>query len=280
MKKIICSNSKTLPSSRLFSVLSAGIISLGVVSLHAQTTPGLIDVDFNGNSVGAAFGGNPPGPAVGPTQSGAALIGSAGDIWNGFADSAFTFTGAAGPLSATGLALNFANGSSSGATMSLTASSTYDTQAFGNQSPFVVAGSPYQNLLQDLLVGNTPQTITLSGLAANQTFSLVLYNAGDNNVGAAGRTSSFTVNGVTQTSHWDGAANTLIAGTDYVQYSTVTSDALGNLVITYGPGAGASEGDLDGFQLAPAAVPEPSTWAMLAAGGVVLLGYRRSLRRA
>jgi hypothetical protein len=270
-------NNKIMKSSRFLGVFSAGIICFGGGLLQAQTTAGLIDVDFNGNSISTAYNGGGPDP--GPTQSGAVLIGSTGDIWNGFSDSDLGFTttpNTPGPISASGLALNYANGSSSGVLMSLTASSSYDAQSFGNHSPFVTAGSPYQNLMQDLLVANSLETVTLSGLAPNATFNLILYNAGDNNVGA-GRTSTFAVNGVTQTSDWDGATSTLVAGVDYVNYSSVTSDGSGNLVIDYGLSSG-GESDLDGFQLL--AVPEPSTWAMLAAGGVMLLGYRRGFRRA
>jgi PEP-CTERM motif len=267
--------------SQLFGAFSAGILLLSAGLLHAQTTAGLIDVDFNGNSVGDAYAGG--GVSTGPTQSGAALIGSAGDVWNGITDAQLGWTDGPntinGPLSASGLALNYADGSASGVSMSLTVDGSYDANepSWSNTSAFTTAGSPYSNLMQDLIFANSARSITLSGLAANQTFDLVLYNAGDQNVGA-GRTSSFTVNGVTQTSDWDGLTSTLVAGVDYVNYASATSDGSGNLVINLGPGAGATEGDLDGFQLL--AVPEPSTWAMLAIGGVMLLGYRRSFRRA
>jgi len=261
--------------SQLLGAFSAGILLLSTGLLHAQTTPGLINVDFNGNSIGTAYAGG--GVATGPTQTGAALIGSAGDSWNGIADSQLTFSSYPGGVSASGLALSYANGSASGVSMSLTGDGTYDANEpnWGNTSAFTTAGSPYSNLMQDLIYANNVDNVTLTGLGANQTFELVLYNAGDQNVGA-GRTSSFTVNGVTQTSFWNGTTSTLIAGQTYVQYASATSDGTGTLVITYGTGTG--ETDLDGFQLL--AVPEPSTWAMLAAGGVMLLGYRRSFRRA
>ena len=278
MKKNICSNSKTLPSSRLLGVLSAGIVCLNASLLYAQTAAGLIDVQFNGNSISTAYGGGGPDP--GPTQSGAVLIGSAGDIWNAFNNSSFTFSAFPNGASARGHALDDANGSPSGVSMSLTASTTYNAQSFGNHSPFVTVNSPYQNLMQSIVTGQVPQTISLSGLAPNATFNLILYNAGDNNVIAPGRTSTFTVNGVTQTSLWDGTTSTLVAGVDYVNYSSVTANGSGNLVINYGVagGTGDLETDLNGFQLQ--AVPEPSTWAMLAAGGVLMLGYHRSSRRA
>ncbi len=208
----------------------------------------LIDVQFNGNSLSTADGGGGPDP--GPIQSGPALIGSAGDAWNSFNDSFFTFSAFPNGISANGLALNYANGSASGVTMSLTADGTYDAESFGNNSAFVVANSPYQNLMQAELYANNPQTITLGGLAANQAYDLILYSSGDNNVGT-GRTNTFTVNGVTQTSIWNGTDSTLIAGRTYVEFSSAMTDGSGDLVIQFGVtgGSGGLETDLNGFQL-------------------------------
>jgi hypothetical protein len=257
---------------RFLGIFSIGVILFSTESIQAQ----LINIDFNGNSVGQAYGGG--GAAVGPVQSGAALIGSAGDSWNGIADSLLTFSAYPGGASASGLALTYANGSASGVTMSLTADGSYNANEpnWGNTSAFTTAASPYSNLMQDLIYANSPQSITLSGLAANQTFNLVLYSAGDQNVGT-GRTSSFTVNGITQTSFWNGTTGTLIPGQTYVDYPSAMSDGSGNLVINFGVtgGSGVLETDLTGFQLI--AVPEPSTWALLAAAGVMLGCFRRKL---
>jgi hypothetical protein len=268
-------NNRIMKPFRFLGVFSAGIIIFGGGLLQAQTTAGLINVDFNGNSIGNAYGGG--GAAVGPIQSGAALIGSAGDTWNGITDSLLTFSAYPGGVSASGLALNYADGSISGVTMSLTGDGTYDANEpnWGNTSAFTTAASPYSNLMQDLIYANNPDNITLSGLAANKTFNLIIYSAGDQNVGA-GRTSTFTVNGFTQTSFWNGATSTLIAGQTYVQFASATTDGSGNLLINYGTTGG--ETDLTGFQIIP--VPEPSTWTILVAGSVMLLGYRRSFRRA
>ncbi|HEY3932087.1 MAG TPA: PEP-CTERM sorting domain-containing protein [Verrucomicrobiae bacterium] len=274
---------KNTNNKRILAVLSAGIVCLSTGMLHAQ----LLDVDFNGNSVGTAYaGGGVASP--GPNQSGAGLIGSAGDVWNGIADSQLTFSSYPAGITATALSLVYATGASSPVTMTIaTDGGSYNANepAWSNTSAFTTAASPYSNLMQDLIYANGvgAGSITLSGLAANQTYNLVLYNAGDQNVGGD-RASSFTVNAVSQTSQWDGTTSTLVAGVSYVDYASAMSDGSGNLVITFGPGmtlAGAlsSEGDLDGFQLM--AVPEPSTWAMLATGSVImLLGYRRSFRRA
>ena len=51
-----------------------------------------------------------------------------------------------------------------------------------------------------LYSGGSPKTITLSGLAPNATFNLVLYNAADSS--SAGRTTLAPVNGIPQSSTW------------------------------------------------------------------------------
>jgi aryl-phospho-beta-D-glucosidase BglC (GH1 family) len=217
---------KVVKSSWLFCVFSAGIIFLSAGVLQAQ----LIDVDFNENSSAGSGGG----PNPGPTMSGAAVLGTAGDQWNGIDVS-----------SGSGIPLIYADGSTSAVTMTFTSGGGYDVNDYGGSTPF--ASTPYDALMEDYLYnGGTPQTITLSGLAANSSYNLVLYNAA--NVAATGRTTYFTVNGNTQSSIWDGSSSTLIAGVDYVDFTSALSDGSGNLVITY-TGNGSAEGDIDGFQI-------------------------------
>ncbi len=254
-----------------------GIIGVvGLTSAQAQ----LIDVDFNGNSVGTAYNGG--GVGSGPTQSGAAILGSAGDIWNGFDDSAFTFATYPTGMSASGLALNYANGTSSGVTMSISASAggSYDANEpnWGNTSAFTTAGSPYSNLMQDEIYTTPAATLTLSGLAVNQSFNLVIYSAGDQNLGTGNtaKVGTFTVNGVTQTTTWNGTTSTLINGQTYVQFLAL-SDGSGNLVINYGGTSAATginpETDFNGFQIV--AVPEAGTLALLGMGLAIPFVFRR-----
>jgi endoglucanase len=191
----------------------------------------LINVDFNQNN-GVGWGGGGPNP--GPTMSGAAVLGTAGDQWNGI-----------NVNSGSGISLSNADGSASPVKLTFTSAGGYDANSFGGSTPF--AGTPHNNLMQDYLyTGGAPQTITLSGLAPNSMFDLVLYNAADN--GAAGRTTYFTVNGIPQSSTWIGTSSSLIAGVDYVEFSSALSDASGKLVISYN-GDGNLEGDIDGFQV-------------------------------
>ena len=138
--------------------------------------------------------------------------------------------------------------------------------------------TPYAVLMASCLVANSTTangTVTLSGLTPNGAYSLYVYNASDANE-APGRLSSFTVNGITQTSTYDGATTTLINGVDYLQFAA-TADGTGTLVINFG-NLGVSESDFNGFQL-EAVVPEPGTLALLASGAVLLLGYRRKALR-
>jgi beta-glucanase (GH16 family) len=88
-------------------------------------------------------------------------------------------------------------------------------------------------------------TVAISGLTANGYYNLYVYNASDQNETA--RTSSFTVNGVTHTSTYNGTASTLINGVDYLEFSNVEASASGVLTINFGTGL--SESDFNGFQL-------------------------------
>ena len=231
-------------SSWLLGVFSAVIIFLSAGMVRAQ----LINVDFNNNSYGAGHGG----PNPGPTMSGAAVLGAAGDQWNGI-----------NVNSGTGIPLIYANGSNSPVTMTFTSGGGYDVNSYGGSTPF--AGTPYDALMEDYLYnGGSPQTITLSGFAANSKYNLVLYNAAD--VPAAGRTTFFTVNGNTQSSTWNGSSSTLIAGVDYVEFTSAMSDGLGNLVITW-TGNGSAEGDINGFQI-QSVPPVPSLPVTQISGGV------------
>ena len=167
-------------------------------------------------------------------MSGAAVLGAAGDQWNGIDAS-----------SGSGIPLIYANGSNSTVTMTFTSGGGYNVNDYGGSTPF--ASTLYNALMENYLYNNgTIQTITLSGLAANSAYNLVLYNAA--NTAAAGRTTYFTVNGNTRSSTWNGSSSTLIAGVDYVEFASALSDGSGNLAITY-TGAGTAEGDINGFQI-------------------------------
>lgn len=210
---------------RRFGIFFAALIAFGSVLLQAQ----LINVNFTLNSSAGSGGPNPS-----PTMSGAAVLGAAGDQWNGIS------TG-----SGSGISLISANGSNSSVTMTFTSGGGYNVNDYGGSTPF--ASTLYNALMENYLYNNgTLQTITLSGLAASSTYNLVLYNAA--NTAAAGRTTYFTVNGNIRSSTWNGSSSTFIAGVDYVEFASALSDGSGNLAITY-TGAGTAEGDINGFQI-------------------------------
>ena len=212
-------------SFRLFGIFFAALIAFGSGLLQAQ----LINVNFTLNSSAGSGGPNPS-----PTMSGAAVLGAAGDQWNGISTS-----------SGSGIPLIYANGSNSTVTMTFTSGGGFNVNDYGGSTPF--ASTLYNALMENYLYNNgTLQTIMLSGLAASSAYKLVLYNAA--NTAAAGRTTYFTVNGHAQSSTWNGSSSTLIAGVDYVEFASALSDGSGNLATTY-TGAGTAEGDINGFQI-------------------------------
>ena len=218
---------RTLTSAWLPGLFSACLFLLSSSTLQAK----LINVDFNQNN-GVSWGGGGPNP--GPTMSGAAVFGTANDQWNGI-----------NVNSGSGISLFNSDGSPSPVTMTFTSGGGYDANSFGGSTPF--AGTPLDALMEDYLFnGGSIQTITLSGLATNSTYNLVLYSAGD--AVAAGRITYFTVNSITRSSKWDGSSGSLIEGINYVNFPCALSDSSGNMVITY-HGDGSAEGDLNGFQI-------------------------------
>jgi len=229
-----------------------------------QSSPGIIlNVNFIDDSINVAYGGNnKPAPSA---MSGAAVIGSPGDVWNGLGGFAYspypnnaTYTTIAG-------ALAFSDGTRSAVTLSLSApSGTYDANSsgFNNYSPFSwtslanenantgYPNTPYATLMASCLVANSTNAtgfVTLSNLSPNGIYNLYTYNASDE-AETAGRTSTFTVNGVTQTSTYDGATTTLVNGVDYLEFAGVAADANGVLTIDFGDSI-AKESDFNGFQL-------------------------------
>ncbi len=225
----------TLHISNASDCTAVDSVSVPLFDRAAQAQ--LIDVDFNTNSLTSSGGG----PSLGPTMSGPAVLGQTSDQWNGINIS-----------SGTGIPLIYANGSNSPVTMTFASGGGYDVHSFSGTTPF--AGTPYDALMEDYLYNaGVLRTITLSGLATNSIYNLVLYNAGD--TAGAGRTTFFTVNNNTLSSKWDGASSTFIAGTDYVEFAPAFSDGSGNLAIAW-TGNGTVEGDVNGFQIQVASVPQ------------------------
>jgi endoglucanase len=220
MKNFLQSNRRR-ELGRFFSIVPAVIVLLTPGVLEAQ----LIDVNFTQNSSGSS---------PGPTMAGAAVLGAAGDQWNGINGS-----------SGTAVPLVYSNGSNSPVTMTFTSGGGYNVYDYSGSTPFT--GTPYNALMETYLYNSgATQTITLSGLVANSIYNLVVYNAANSTAG--GRTTYFAVNGNTQNSTWNGTSSTLIAGVDYQEFPFAFSDSSGNLVFTF-TGNDTAEGDINGFQI-------------------------------
>ena len=194
-----------------------------------STQAQLIDVNFTQNSSAGAGGPNP-----GPTMSGAAVLGSAGDLWNGI-----------NGTNGTAIPLIYTDGALSPVTLSFTSGGGYNVYDYSGTTPF--NGTPWQALAETYLYNDgAQQTITLSGLETNSLYNVVAYNAA--NSGASDRTTYFTINGYKQGSTWNGSSDTFIPGIDYVFFPSVMSGSNGTLVLTY-DGIGSAEADVNGFQI-------------------------------
>jgi len=220
-----------------FRTLLTHLVLLLAFCARAQ----LIDVHFTNDSWGSGNGGGPP---EGPPMSGAAVLGGSGDQWNNIAVN-----------NGNGIPLMFTDGSASSVQLAVASSGGYDVNSYGGYTQF--AGTLLDPLMECYLFAwGGGATIALSGLTSNAAYTVVLYAAAD--AVAAGRVTQFTINGVTQTSVWDGISSTLIQGVDYVIFTQVASDATGALNISYNGTNSVDingvEGDINGFQLTETSV--------------------------
>ena len=214
-------------ASALFVLFAAMVMALPF-PLHAK----LIDVNFTQNSSPGTGG-----PSPGPTMSGAAILGSAGDQWNGISGS-----------SSNGISLIYSDGTTAPVKMAFSSGGGFNVYDYAGTTPFT--GGADAALMENYLYNNgAPQTITLSGLAPNTAYDVALYNAA--NASANGRTTYFTISSNTLSSTWNGTSSTFIPGIDYVYFPAAWSDGTGKLGITY-TGNGSLEGDVNGFQIQPA----------------------------
>ena len=175
-----------------------------LLTLPAALQAQLLDVNFYDDSVNGAYGGgNAPVPSA---MSGAAVIGSAGDIWNGL--HGFTYSASPNGATFTSAPLVYANGSASGITVSLSApNGSYDANApgFNDHSPFSWASlaneqnnigypyTPWAVLMATCIIANSANAngiVTLSGLTPDGVYNLYTYNANDQNEGAGERARS------------------------------------------------------------------------------------------
>jgi hypothetical protein len=240
--------------------LAAVALALAALVTSAGAQAGLVNIDFNEGTAG-------------PTYSGAAVVGSAGDVWNGI--SAGTLgTGTSG----NNLSLIDAGGANSGVTLSFTQTSG----AFNTGSGCLMSAASTAALMCDYLyVASTAPAVkvTFAGLTPGSLFDLILYSMAND----PGRVTDFTLDSTTQ-SVTAAAGNNLVQGTNYARFSG-TVGAGGELAFTTAAGQrqdiGLAEGNLDGIQLTqtPAQVPEPASAALVLVALAAAVGVRRRQRQ-
>ena len=209
-----------------------------------------------------------------PAYNGGAVIGGAGDTWNGI-------TSPGG----TNIALKNSTGSlsSTGATMSWDGSGLFAgyhngyTNAFGGGSYDPLMNSYIYLLGGSIAVPQVARTISFNNLAGNTTYDLYVYTEGAGD--AVGRNLSIKINGNTITTDHASLSNrgTFVEGENYLKV-TGTTDSNGYLSFTYsGVGTGNTggkpgEADINGIQLRQPSesVPEPSTYVLTGIGGLLI----------
>ena len=218
----------------------------------------LVNVDFN--------------TASSSTYTGAAVLGAAGDKWNGISESVYFDRTT---QSVNNLCVITSDGAASGLQLSYTLTQPQSEPGMGafdsddSTSPFF--GTPYESLMRDyFFVRSGTGSFTISGLTAGGTYKLVIYSGTNSAPGgaAAGRNTAFTIDALTrhvvQANH-----NTFVDGANFTTFDT-TADGGGAITFTMAAGSFNSlEPDVNGFQLLAehVAVPLPSA----ASAGLVLL---------
>jgi hypothetical protein len=257
-------------SSPLTSGVGRWKVALAIGTLFAAAPiaqANLIDVQWNGGS--AAMAGN---AATGSTNTGSGSTAATADIWN-------QVTGA----TSTSQLLEDVTGSTS-AGVTLTVSGTSGIGAYGGTvtSPSNSASAPYYAnvapLYSSILYASATNTvvITFNGLSAGQ-YNLFLYSSGDFN--SYSREISATANGGgttvgPTTVGPGGGATAMTAALNYTEVPTVSVTAAGVLTVDV-TSPNATEIDINGLQLQPAAVPEPASVSLLGLSGLGLLLRRR-----
>jgi hypothetical protein len=209
----------------------AALFALPLISARAQT----YDLQFTYN---------------GPFQQGSAVLASPLNYtWNNLDNTTFTDTTGTDTFGFTDTAAT----------------------AGAEGAPNTDADAGTQNLFASNLYNPGTFTFTLTGLAHDQSYDLVIYAGGN---GSTPSTYSVAGEGTTPfTSYTTGASYSISDGNNvaYADFNVVSDDN-GTLVVTDNNNGGNGYFSINGFQLA--AAPEPSTYVLLGLGGAALLIVR------
>ena len=219
----------------------------------------------NATTVNMAWGASFNSP---PTMTGAAVVGSAGDEWNQLFAPNFSTPASPGPVFSN---MIDSDGNATGYSLYSGANGGWMTRQ-ANSS--VWQGTGYEGLMNGMNLNAseyTDYTWTVQNLPANSAWDLYIYIQGDS--AATGRSATFNIDGVAQTSNpADGADNTFILNKNYLLFSGVTADNAGDLDILWRSNSG--EANWNGMQMVGAPVPLPAT-VWLFGSAIGLLGWMR-----
>jgi len=229
----------------LFATNSAGNTSTASMPLTFINPPAnatnLINIQFTGETPGA-------GASAVATQTGGAVIGGTGDVWNPVFTLAGSYTAGTGLTCTNAAPIYLKNAANIGTPNTLTFVADY----IHNGGVGTFAASPDASLMTGLLGMQSARTgtVTVSNLAKGD-YDLYLYGV---NAGAQGRSCTFNANGVAAVCGPNNSVNTLVAPTNYVHLvPTVTSNGVLTITMT---GAATGDAQLNGLQLiGPQAAP-------------------------
>jgi hypothetical protein len=224
-----------------------------LASVNAQT---LINVDF--------------GTGSSPTMSGAAILGSAGDVWN--------------PISADQNGVALLNSAGTAVTGT---SWTYTTgHGLFDNTGGTAMDAATTPLMEDYMYGNAGnEGGTIFGLTPGAAFTLVIYGAGD----SVGQSDIMSLSG----DMTGGNTGSILTTTGVDRkisngigdaYNTFTGivGASGQIQVVLAPNTAVNPSNtnaaFNGFQILEAPVPEPSTYALML-GGLGLLAFVTLRRR-
>jgi len=226
----------------LFATNGAGSTNTSPLTVTVVAAPTNID------QVNLQFTGFTGGGGAAATQTGAAVIGNAGDLWNTVFSTSGSFTAGTGYTASNAVPIFLNDCTSNGTAISLNYVADYLYNA--GSGPF--ASTPVAGLMSGVAAMQSGRTgtLTLSNLLAGN-YDLYVYGQ---NSGAQARSSSYSANGLSAVCGPNSSVNTLTAPNNYVHLvPTVTSNGILTITMT---GVADGNAQINGFQLSgPLALP-------------------------